>query len=431
MPSAQELYDVIIIGGGPAGLTAALYLARARYRVLVLEKDHFGGQITITDSVVNYPGVAGTSGAALTETMRRQAESFGAEFLLAEARALHLEEPVKQVETTRGTFSCFGLLIATGASPRMVGFAGEKEFRGRGVAYCATCDGEFFTGRDVFVVGGGYAAAEESVFLTKYARHVTVLIRGDGFACASAVAEPALNHEKITVLPHCSVKSVSGDTAVRTITYTNSRTGETTEFHSEDNGPIGVFVFAGYAPASQLVRDIVSCDEKGYINGQYGADALYLGTNHDGSRILCMISGVRAWFNRSDVVLYPYSDQVHSSYYTIQGNALNHTISLSVTDTQSVTYAIGPKPEGLQENTVYFSYDGHWFYDSFDNFTNNYDISKTKYFVGDAAYLTNHICKTIIDLEMIPALPYSRLGYKKGYFKKYEFVYDVNVNIKT
>lgn len=265
MPSAQELYDVIIIGGGPAGLTAALYLARARYRVLVLEKDHFGGQITITDSVVNYPGVAGTSGAALTETMRRQAESFGAEFLLAEARALHLEEPVKQVETTRGTFSCFGLLIATGASPRMVGFAGEKEFRGRGVAYCATCDGEFFTGRDVFVVGGGYAAAEESVFLTKYARHVTVLIRGDGFACASAVAEPALNHEKITVLPHCSVKSVSGDTAVRTITYTNSRTGETTEFHSEDNGPIGVFVFAGYAPASQLVRDIVSCDEKGYI----------------------------------------------------------------------------------------------------------------------------------------------------------------------
>ncbi len=127
-------------------------------------------------------------------------------------------------------------------------------------------------------------------------------------------------------------------------------------------------------------------DEKGYINGQYGADALYLGTNHDGSKILCMISGVRAWFNRSDVVLYPYSDQVHSSYYTIQGNALNHTISLSVTDTQSVTYAIGPKPEGLQENTVYFSYDGHWFYDSFDKLSDDMQLERHDHAVNSTAY---------------------------------------------
>ena len=170
----EQLYDVVVIGGGPAGLTAALYLARARYRVLVVEKDHFGGQITITAEVVNYPGVEQTSGAALTETMRKQAQRFGAEFLLAEVEGLSLEGAVKTVRTSRGVFRCFGVLLATGARPRAVGFQGEADFRGHGVAYCATCDGEFFTGKQVFVVGGGFAAAEESVFLTKYASHVTI-----------------------------------------------------------------------------------------------------------------------------------------------------------------------------------------------------------------------------------------------------------------
>ena len=167
MVQMENLYDVVVIGGGPAGLTAALYLARARYRVVVVEKDHFGGQITITAEVVNYPGVEKTSGAALTETMRKQAEGFGAEFLLAEVTGLDLSGDVKTVRTSRGDLKCFGVLLATGAHPRMVGFQGEEQFRGRGVAYCATCDGEFFTGKDVFVVGGGFAAAEESVFLTK------------------------------------------------------------------------------------------------------------------------------------------------------------------------------------------------------------------------------------------------------------------------
>lgn len=166
----ENLYDVVVIGGGPAGLTAALYLARARYRVVVVEKEHFGGQITITSEVVNFPGVERASGAALTETMRKQAESFGAEFLLAEVTELDMTGDVKTVQTSRGELRCFGVLLATGAHPRTVGFRGEEHFRGRGVAYCATCDGEFFTGKDVFVVGGGFAAAEESVFLTKYAR---------------------------------------------------------------------------------------------------------------------------------------------------------------------------------------------------------------------------------------------------------------------
>lgn len=152
----SRLYDVIVIGGGPAGLTAGLYLARARYRVLVVEKEHFGGQITITEQVVNYPGVAHTSGTQLTETMRQQAQSFGAEFLLAEVTGLDLAGDVKTVRTSRGDLSCFGVLWATGAHPRMVGFQGEEAFRGRGVAYCATCDGEFFTDKEVFVVGGGF-----------------------------------------------------------------------------------------------------------------------------------------------------------------------------------------------------------------------------------------------------------------------------------
>lgn len=154
----KQLYDVVVIGGGPAGLTAGLYLARAKYRVLIVEKAAFGGQITITDQVVNYPGVLHTSGRELTETMRQQAQSFGAEFLLAEVTGLSLDDTVKTVKTDRGDLSCFGVLWATGAHPRMVGFPGEEAFRGRGVAYCATCDGEFFTGRDVFVVGGGFAA---------------------------------------------------------------------------------------------------------------------------------------------------------------------------------------------------------------------------------------------------------------------------------
>lgn len=270
MDSAEKfnpdtLYDVIVVGGGPAGLTAALYLARAKYRVLVMEKEQFGGQITITHEVVNYPGVGRVSGKELTETMRRQAEHFGAEFLLAEANGLDLTGSVKTVRTNRGEYHCFGVLLATGAHPRAVGFQGEEAHKGRGVAYCATCDGEFFTGKEVFVVGGGYAAAEESVFLTKFARHVTILIRKNGFSCAASVADKAKNHPKITVLTNTVVEEVSGENGLDYIRYKNTATGEVTEYRADHGDTFGVFVFAGYEPATELVKGLAELNEQGYI----------------------------------------------------------------------------------------------------------------------------------------------------------------------
>ncbi|MBQ4521762.1 MAG: FAD-dependent oxidoreductase [Lachnospiraceae bacterium] len=261
----ERFYDVIIVGGGPAGLTAALYLARARYRVLVMEKDHFGGQITITSEIVNYPGVHKTSGKELTETIRKQAQDFGAEFVLTEAERLSMEDDIKVVHTNRGDYQCFGVLLATGAHPRTVGFQGEEENKGRGVAYCATCDGEFFTGKDVFVVGGGFAAAEESVFLTKFARQVTILVREEDFTCAKSVAEQARNHEKITVFTNTIVEEVSGEGGLNYIRYKNTATGEVTEYHGKENENFGVFVFAGYVPATSLVKGIAQLNEQGYI----------------------------------------------------------------------------------------------------------------------------------------------------------------------
>ncbi len=261
----ENIYDAVIIGGGPAGLTAAIYLARACYRVIVVEKEAFGGQITITSEVVNYPGIASTSGKELTENMRKQAEHFGAEFMLGRVKELQTDGDIKHVMTDRGQLQCFGILLATGAHPRMIGFQGEARFKGHGVAYCATCDGEFFTGKEVFVVGGGFAAAEESVFLTKYASHVTILIREEDFTCAEAVAEKARHHAKISVLTEVVVEEVSGDTLLRSIRYRNLRTGEITEYHAPEGDTFGVFVFAGYEPETELVRGIAELTEQGYV----------------------------------------------------------------------------------------------------------------------------------------------------------------------
>lgn len=260
------MYDVIVIGGGPAGLTAGLYLARARYRVLILEKDDFGGQITITNEVVNYPGVGRTTGRALTQTMRQQAQDFGAEFLSAEAIGLDVHGDVKTVHTSRGDLKAFGILIATGASPRKLGFEGESEYAGRGVAYCATCDGEFFAGKEVLVVGGGFAAAEESVFLTTYASKVTVLVREQDFTCDAAVAAAAKNNPKIDVRYQVELQGVTaGQGGLREASILNRATGQTETWKPVDGGTFGVFVFAGYVPATDLVRGVVELDDYGYV----------------------------------------------------------------------------------------------------------------------------------------------------------------------
>lgn len=264
--SRNDSYDVIVIGGGPAGLTAGLYLARARYRVLILEKDDFGGQITITNEVVNYPGVGRTTGRALTQTMRQQAQDFGAEFLSAEAIGLDVHGDVKTVHTSRGDLKAFGILIATGASPRRLGFEGESEYAGRGVAYCATCDGEFFAGKEVLVVGGGFAAAEESVFLTAYASKVTVLVREEDFTCDAAVADAAKNNPKIDVRYQVELQGVTaGQGGLREASILNRATGQVETWKPADGGTFGVFVFAGYVPATDLVRGVVELDDYGYV----------------------------------------------------------------------------------------------------------------------------------------------------------------------
>lgn len=279
MEIKNNLYDVIIIGGGVAGLTAALYLSRAHYRVIVIERETFGGQITITSEVVNYPGIEITDGKTLTKTMRKQAQNFGAEFIITNAEKIDVNNNIKKVYTDKGIFESFGVLIATGANPRTLGFKGEEKFKGHGVAYCATCDGEFFTEKEIFVIGGGFAAAEESVFLTKYASHVTILIREDDFTCAKTVADSARNNEKITIYTNVEVTSVDGDSGIKKICYKNNITGEKYEYISENNETIGVFVFAGYEPETHLVKDIVKLNQHGYIitdkNQKTNIDGLY------------------------------------------------------------------------------------------------------------------------------------------------------------
>ncbi|MCM1113359.1 MAG: FAD-dependent oxidoreductase [Muribaculum sp.] len=262
----EDLYDVIVVGGGPAGLTSAIYLARAKYRVLVLEKEKFGGQITITEEIVNYPGVERASGASLTEGMRRQAEHFGAAFKLAHVEDVEPDEEFWQVRTDGETlYRTLGVVLAVGASPRKIGFTGEKEFQGRGVAYCATCDGEFFTDREVLVVGGGFAAVEEAVFLTKYASKITMIVRGADFTCAAGVADKLKSYPQIRIHFHTEVKGVFGERFLNRAVLWNNETGEEWEYTAEDGENFGVFVFAGYEPATNWLAGRVALNEQGYI----------------------------------------------------------------------------------------------------------------------------------------------------------------------
>lgn len=261
----DELYDVVIVGAGPAGLSAAIYAARARFRVLVLEKEAIGGQITITSEIVNYPGIGKTDGKELTDQMRRQAEAFGAMFKAARVTDLDLSGDIRVVKTDKGDYQTLGIVLALGANPRSLGFKGEKEFKGRGVAYCATCDGEFFTGMDVFVIGGGFAAAEEAVFLTKYAKKVTIIVREEDFTCAGAVADKAKNHEKIEIHYQTEIVEAAGDRMLRSAKFRNSQTGEEWQYEAPQGKSFGIFVFAGYVPDTEWIKGKLPLDDRGYL----------------------------------------------------------------------------------------------------------------------------------------------------------------------
>lgn len=260
---SDSFYDGIVIGGGPAGLSAAIYLARAKYRVLVVEKEQIGGQITITSEIVNYPGVSKESGKGLTEEMRKQAVSFGAEFLMAKVEEIRYDGQWKEVLTSKGSFQTLGMILATGASPRKIGFPGEEKYQGRGIAYCATCDGEFFTGMDIFVLGGGFAAAEESMFLAKYAKKVYLMVREPDFTCAKSIAEKVKAHPGVEIHFETEIVEAGGK---ETLEYAIFREKDKVwEYKAEEQETFGIFVFAGYVPENSLFLGGLETTEGGYL----------------------------------------------------------------------------------------------------------------------------------------------------------------------
>ncbi|MGL5745937.1 MAG: FAD-dependent oxidoreductase [Cetobacterium sp.] len=261
----EKIYDLIIIGGGPAGLSAGIYAGRAQMDVLIIEKGEVGGQITTTSEVVNYPGIKEISGHHLGVHMKEQAIGFGVQFLKAEVTDMNFKNDIKEIHTTSGTYKALSTIIATGANPRKLGFPGELEFTGRGVAYCATCDGEFFTGLEVFVIGAGYAAAEEAMFLTKFAKKVTIVAREPEFTCAKSIAEKVLKHPKIEVKFNSEILEATGDTKLRKAIFRDNSTNTTWEHIATDNESFGIFVFIGYKPQSDLFKSHVQLDSAGYI----------------------------------------------------------------------------------------------------------------------------------------------------------------------
>lgn len=261
-----NIYDLIIIGGGPAGLSAATYAGRSKLNTLIIEKENIGGQIKTTSEIVNYPGIINTTGPNLATDMRQQALNFNTKFQEATVESVELSEDIKILNTNKGTFKARSIIIATGASPRKLGFSGEQEFTGRGVAYCATCDGEFFKDLDVFVVGAGFAAAEEAIFLTRFAKHVTIVAREPEFTCAKSIADKVLAHPKIDVKFNTEILEATGSNLLERAKFINNVTKETFEYNvSPEDGSFGIFIFVGYEPQTELFKDKIEMDRYGYI----------------------------------------------------------------------------------------------------------------------------------------------------------------------
>lgn len=261
----EKIYDLIIIGGGPTGLTAGIYAGRAKLNVLILEKSSIGGQIYLTNEVANYPGIFETTGSNYAEQLKKQAEAFGVEIISGEVTNMDFSKEIKEIKTSTDSYKGYSVLIATGASPRKLGFPGEEEYTGRGVAYCATCDGEFFTDMDVFVIGAGFAAAEEAMFLTKFARKVTVIAREPEFTCAKSIADKVLANSKIEVKFNTEILEANGDIQLRSAKFKNNVTNEIFEYKANEGESFGIFVFIGYEPQSKLFKDIITLDNQGFI----------------------------------------------------------------------------------------------------------------------------------------------------------------------
>jgi len=262
-----KVYDVIILGGGPAGLTAGLYAGRSRLSTLIIEKGQDGGQIAITDEIENYPGqiVEGESGPSLIARMTEQAKKFGAERCTDMIKSVELNGDVKKLVGTKGEYEAKTVIIATGAFPKPIGCENEGKFTGKGISFCATCDAAFFEDFEVYVVGGGDSAVEEAMYLTKFARKVTIIHRRNELRAAKSIQEKAFKNPKIAFMWDSVVTSVDGEELLDTMVVKNVKTGElTTVKADEEDGIFGLFGFIGYNPNSSLFEGMLDM-ENGYI----------------------------------------------------------------------------------------------------------------------------------------------------------------------
>ncbi|WP_105300387.1 thioredoxin-disulfide reductase [Anaerococcus marasmi] len=258
------MYDIIIIGGGPAGLTAGLYAGRSKLNTLIIEKAVAGGQISGTAFVENYPGsIDEATGMGLSERMLEQAEEF-CDIKYEDVKEVELDGKVKKIKTDGGEYEAKVVIISSGATHRKLDVPGEKEFANKGVSYCATCDGPFYTGLDIYVVGGGDSALEEATYLTKFGKSVTIIHRRDEFRASGVVVDKIKENPKIKLELDAVVKEIKGDKEAETLIIENTKTGEIKELKSDDNSPIGVFIFIGYIPQTEIFEGKIEMNH-GYI----------------------------------------------------------------------------------------------------------------------------------------------------------------------